>query len=388
MRAMQLLVSLAAIALVSSGAIASAQTNPIVQHYRAYMAALERGDLAGATTEAEAALAASEARDGGGGNTAVLALNLASVHVMADRADQALAPARRALELTRAGAQGVDPVLAELILARATLASNAVPAAAANLAAVVRRPEAAALAPGELYAAGQQLGNWALRHDDFALAREGWNLAGRYSEGSVFGERYGLGRARASEGIAILLGELRRTRSRIDEDEGLASHVLLSEAVRVLYPLSQVESPALELTLAQQTYAEARAWMIALESKLDADGYNVPDAPAEAQGDADGLSEIGPIDLTRPRCMMRVAANRLPSYPNSGQVAAVVLFFRTNEAGEIVSHQVAARAGAPEFAQAIERVLPRWRVERVEEGSAPNCRMTANLLQAVRFVMP
>jgi hypothetical protein len=174
----------------------------------------------------------------------------------------------------------------------------------------------------------------------------------------------------------------------MNEDEGHAAHALLSEAVGVLYPLSQVESPTLELTLAQQTYAEARAWMLALAAKLDADGYDVPEAPPEAQGDADGLSEIGAVDLARPRCMMRVVAARLPSYPNNSQVAAVVLFFRTNAQGEIVSHQIAARAGAPEFAAALERVIPRWRVERIEEGSSANCRMEANLLQTVRFVMP
>lgn len=46
---------------------ALAQSNPIVQHYRAYVAAMERGDLSAATAEAEAALAASEARDRDGG---------------------------------------------------------------------------------------------------------------------------------------------------------------------------------------------------------------------------------------------------------------------------------------------------------------------------------
>jgi hypothetical protein len=68
---------------------AAAQTpNPVVGHYRAYNAALERGDLATAETEARAALAASEMRDGDGGSTAVLALNLA--HVLLQRLLNAL----------------------------------------------------------------------------------------------------------------------------------------------------------------------------------------------------------------------------------------------------------------------------------------------------------
>lgn len=127
---------------------------------------------------------------------------------------------------------------------------------------------------------------------------------------------------------------------------------------------------------------------MALESKLDTDGHDVPDAPQEAQGDADGLSEIGPVDLARPRCMMRLDARRLPSYPRNSQVGAVMVFLRTNADGEIVSHQIAARAGAPEFAEAIERVLPHWRMVRIDENSAPNCRMEASILQGVRFVLP
>jgi hypothetical protein len=73
----------AAFAALLTVASATAQTNPVLQHYRAYAAALERGDLATATTEAQAALAASEARDGDGGRTAVLSLNLATVQLWA-----------------------------------------------------------------------------------------------------------------------------------------------------------------------------------------------------------------------------------------------------------------------------------------------------------------
>lgn len=378
-------VALAALFTVTG---ATAQTNPVVQHYRAYTAALERGDLATATTEAEAALAASEARDGDGGRTAVLSLNLATVHLWSGRPEQARPAAQRALDLARAGAQGVDPAMAELVLARSTLAIDNSADAAAQLSAVLTSPGAAALPAADLYSAAEHLGIWAIVHEDFDLAQSAWALAGAHPDGSAFGETYGLARARTSEGIAIIVGELnRRGRRPIDEDEGHAAHALLSEGVRLLLPLSQVESPGLELTLAQQTYSEARVWLFALEAKMDADGQHVPETPVEAQGDADGLREIGPVDLSRPRCLMRVRAVRRPEYPVYSQVAAVMVFFRVNAAGEIVSHQIAARAGSPEFAEAIERVVGRWRVERME-GSAPNCRMEANILQTVRFVQP
>ncbi|MGQ0534417.1 MAG: hypothetical protein ACT4OF_17255 [Caulobacteraceae bacterium] len=385
MRIAQYLMLVAASVSLGISPRASAQTNPVLQHYRSYIAALERGDLAAAATEAQAALAASEARDGDGGRTAVLSLNLATVHLMAGRPEQARPAARRALDLARAGAEGVDPMMAEIVLARSILATNPTAAAAARLHALLTNPAAQELPAREIYAAAEYLGDWGLAHGDFDLAQRAWALAGAHPEGSVFGERYGLGRARTSEGAAIIMDELDRS-GRFGQSEGDAAHALLSEAVRVLQPLSQVESPTFELTLAQQTYAVARAWMMALESKLYIDGQRVPETPTEAQGDADGLSEIGPIDLTRPRCMMRVIAEPQPRYPDYNQVAAVMLFFRVNAQGEIVAHQIAARAGSEEFAAAIERVVGRWRVERLPESPA-NCRVEANILQGVRFVL-
>jgi hypothetical protein len=146
-----------------------------------------------------------------------------------------------------------------------------------------------------------------------------------------------------------------------------------------------MESPNLELSVGQLAFSEARVWLMALESKMAADGQRVPQTPLEAQGDADGLSEIGPVDLTRPRCMMRVVAERMPRYPVGSGVAGVMLFFRVDANGEIVSHQIAATAGAAEFAEAVERVVGRWRIERME-NSAPDCRMESNILQGVQFV--
>lgn len=370
--------------------LASAQTSPIAQHYRAYVAALERGDLTTAATEAQAALDASQARDGDGGRTAVLAFNLANVHFQAGRYAEARPLAERALALAQAGAQGVDPLAAQFVIARSTLAlggeGRAGRDAAAALNALLTSPSAESLAVEDIYGAAAELGNWGLAHEDFEIAQSAWALAGAHAEGSPFGEAFGLGRARTSEGIAAVIAELRRNRL-IDEDEGHDAHALLSEAVRVLLPLARQEAPTLELTVAQQTYAEATAWMSALESKLAADGRRVPDTPTEAQGDGDGFSEVGPVDLTRPRCMMRIIANPLPAYPSNSQVGSVVVFFRIGADGQIASGQVAARAGSEQFAEAVERVIGRWRFERIAESPA-NCRMESNVLQTVRFVMP
>lgn len=369
-----------------------AQTSPIVQHYRAYLAALDRGDLEEATIAAQAALAASEARDGDGGRTAVLALNLASVQLMRTQYADARSSAERALALAQSGAEGVDPLLAQVVIARAGIgvggSSRAGQDAATALSALLASPDAQALSDADLYLAAAQLGNWGISNRNFDVAQNAWAIAGAHPAGSPLGESFGLGRARTNEALAIIAAELgQRGTHRIDRDDAETAHALLSEAVRILSPLAQVESPGLELTVSQQSFAVARAWLLALGAKMQVDGLRVPEAPVEAQGDADGLSEIGPLDLGRPRCLMRIVPDPVPRYPELSQVAAVVMFFRINASGEVVHHQVAARAGAEEFADAIERVAGRWRAERLPE-SAANCRMESSVLQSVRFVIP
>lgn len=375
-----------ALAAMCLAPLAAAQaSSPILEHYRAYTLALDRGDLNAAAVEAEAALAASQARDGDGGRTAILAYNAAAVYLQAGRYAEARPHAQRALSLAQAGARGVDLVLAQIAVARAVVAlegaSGAGRAAAAELNALLATPT---LTPADIYTPAAQLGNWGLANADYDLARSAWALAAGHSEGSPFGEAYGLGRARTNEAVAIIAGELADGR-RISQDDGDAAHALLSEAMRVLRPLTG-EVPGLQLTVAQQTYSEARVWLSALESKLDADGRRVPERPAEAQGDADGMSEVGPVDLTRPRCLMRLVGEPAPRYPDLGQVGSVMLFMRINANGEVASHQIAARAGSEEFAEAVERVAGQWRVERLD-ASAPNCRMESNVLQLIRFVV-
>lgn len=367
---------------------ASAQQSSAVQHYRAYLSALERGDVQAAASEAQLALEASQARDGDGGRTAVLALNVATSRLAAGDAAAATQAAQYALNLARGGADGVNVDFAELILARANLALGAEDAAAVyaeRLSALLNAPSAETLDDQEVYLAGTQLGNWGLEHSSYELAQRGWAAAGARPSGSPSGAAFGLGRARTYEAISIILNELDRHRlGRFSQEDAYDAHALLSEAARALRPLTD-ESPSLELTAAQQMYAESRAWISALEALLMSEGVPVPEAPEEAQGDADGWSEVGAVDLTRPRCQMRLVASPLPRYAISAQVAAVVVFFRVNAAGEIEHSQIAARAGAEQFATEVERVVGRWRVER-EEGSTPNCRMESNILRTIRFV--
>jgi hypothetical protein len=117
-----------ALLILGLATAAGAQTpNPIIEHYRAYRAALERNDLAAAEAAAISALEASEARDGDGGRTGVLVYNLATVRFARNDLSGALAPARRALELAQLrgeAASSVSPILARLLVGRAELAAD------------------------------------------------------------------------------------------------------------------------------------------------------------------------------------------------------------------------------------------------------------------------
>ena len=221
MRTVCFLIMAVAVALAPQPAFA--QQNSVIEHYRAYNAALERGDVSTAAREAQAALDASQARDGDGGRTAVLALNLATVRLLAGEHDQARMAAQRALDLAHVGAGGVNAALAELIIARANLSMATGPeavAAARQLDALLWAPAAEGLPDSDVYLAGEQLGDWAFANRDWVLAQRGWSAAGARAAGAARGENYGLGRARTREGIAILVPELRGRRE-LDRDTAM-----------------------------------------------------------------------------------------------------------------------------------------------------------------------
>jgi TonB family protein len=377
------------LAAIVTIAQASAQTPTAMEHYRAYRAALERGDLAAAENEAEQGLAIAEAN--GDPRTAVFALNLATTRITRGDRAGALAPARRALSLAQAGADGVDPTFAEVVVGRAELA-NSGQAGADRLSRIILNDAASALAVDEVYPAAAELGHWLLLNRQPDLAAEAWSVAGANASGSLFGEAYGRGNARTWEAASIIIDEVgyRSGRHRINAVRAQQAYALLTEAYLALRPLSQQEAPGLELTVAQQAFAQTMAWRSALHAKLVADGQHIPPQPPEAQGDADGNAELGPVDLTAPRCLVNMISRPAPQYPaaelEDAQLGVVVLRLRLDADGEVLSHQVAARAGSEGFVRPVERVADRWRFER-REDSPPNCRMPQSLLVPVSFMI-
>lgn len=368
-------------------ASASAQTpSPIVAHYRAYQAALERDDLAGAETSATEALAAAEA--GNDARIGALAFNLGALRLMRGNASGALAPAQRALALAHQyPGNGLSPTLANLLVARIELA-QAVPDASARLYAALDAAQTAQLPASEISDAAIELALWSETNQRYDLALTTWSIADNFAEGSRYPEAFARARAKLGQAIAIIQAELSDgNRSHFDADNTADALHQLYEACRLLQDLAAQDLPSGEITLAQQTYAQVLAWSAVLRSKVRSDGMRLPDF-AVAQGDADGMVEdIGaPASSARPRCMIQTAFLREIEFPSGaaarGELAGASVRLRINEAGELVDATVVAIVGSQAFVDAINRA--RWSVRR-RADSDPNCRMEMSIIRSIAF---
>ncbi len=371
---------------LSAGAAMAQQS--VADHYRAYQAALERSDLAAAEAAAGEALAASQARDGDGGATAVLALNLATVRFLNNDAEGALAPAQRALDLAQArgDASRVSPVLARLVLGRVQLALNQ-PDAAPRVLAALEEAQAAQADPSEIYDAAVQLGRFSLRTKSYPQARHAWSIAANYAEGARFEPAYALAHAQVGGAAAIVLDDIVRSgraRDRLTRETAVLARRELNESIALLQPMAEIESPDGAMTLAQSTYAEALAWRALVRAKADADGLLLPREDPEAQGD--GAREIDvPIPAVSPRCLVRFRFNgniaRLIPEQNlrDGAFAGLAIRYRISEAGQVTASDTVAIVGPEAFSQLVENSWRFWRVERLD-ASPPNCRMAMTVI--------
>lgn len=378
---------------------ASAQPapNPIVQHYRAYQAALDANDLAGAEREAAAALAASEARDGDGGRTAVLSLNLASVRFLNNNAAGAVEPGRRALAISRSVGEArsnVSPVLAQLIVGRAELAAGDA-TAAARLASALEAAQEARLDPAEIYDAAVDLGAWTFIRERFAESRQAWSVAAEYADGSRFGAQFSRANALTGGAAAMFMEELRALRRNEHLSEEVASDAwqMLNEALVALRPLAEMNTEG-EVTLAQRAYAQSLAWRSVLSARLQVDGLERP-VYTEAQGDADGLSEVDVpgMGAAQPRCLVNIRVRNVNGIipgdaivQDGGAIAGLAIRYRINDSGGIDDIQTLAIVGSESFAESVERRYRNWRVERREDSPA-NCRMAMSVIRPMSFVI-
>lgn len=376
-------------ALLCNTATAQTTPNAVIENFRAYRAAIARNDLAAADTAAAAALAASEAQDGDGGRTGVLALNLALLRL--DRGDHvgSLQPAQRAYTLAQAGATGVDIQLAHLTAARARLGAENNRQASEEMAAALEAA-AGANAPVEtLQPAAIDYAMWTFAHERYEQSQAAWAMIGASAVGDSDGASYLRGRAKIGEGASLFMQAVSGRRSgRQDLIEG---HDALSEAYRLLQPLAEIETPPDQMSLAQLAYAEAVAWDAASHAVFRTRGWEIPDAE-EAQGDADGFIEFQSGGALAPRCMLTFDSERINSnlFPQrelmNNQVGGLVVRFVVDEAGVVQRSDVVSRVGSPGFVRAVNSLNGTWEVTRAE-ASTPGCRMNMTVFRSVAFVI-
>jgi tetratricopeptide (TPR) repeat protein len=383
----------AALTLACLGATAHAQPaaapNPIVQHYRAYQAALDRQDLPAAEREAAAALQASVERYGDEGRTAVLALNLAGVRLMQKRYAEAIEPAAKAVALaeSQGAATGVDPLVARLMLGRAELRQGG--AAVERLATTIERSLAAPDVATEAYDAAVELGAYAFDTRQYGVSHDAWRAAVQLAPAATNNSRVlaaaaqigqaGAGimqRATTTDGARAGVNAAGRT-----PNTYAAYGDLLVDAMDDLHDVAMQAAPDDGLTLAQNLYGQAMAWRGVVQAKLASD--RVDDRPPGREPRKTAL-EIGAARFEGTPCVVQLVAEPPPRFPNEiaseGGVGSVVLKLKSDAQGAIERVQPAGAVGGQAFVDAVVAVAGEWRYDK-GAGSPAGCRM-----QMERFV--
>ncbi len=390
---------IAAVLLLAVPPVAAQTHNPVLAHYREYSAALERGDLAAAETAGRAALTASEQRDGDGGSTAVLALNLAHILLEQNKPVEAAAPAQRALSIAQASGESarIDPLVAELAVQRAALPSAA-PESGEQFWFVLLRANEGGARSDSVYDAATDLGRWASDHDQFELAARAWRVASNASPGDDAEAILARAEALRGLGAALLLRDIARNRTvviggltrRSDTSEADTSPMEpLIEAVRITRPLARVPGPTDALTNTQYSFAVSLALMNAARARLGSmNGWEETTRMtdwSELSGIA--LPHAGQENATL--CTMNVMPTSALRFPREAQnrygVGAVVMRFALASDGTILSAEPIASAGGDAFLNEARRV--QWRTSR-REDAAPGCAPPAVSFRSIAFVFP
>lgn len=374
--------------------MAQAPTDPIMTNYRAYRAAVEAGDLAGAETAAHAAWDAASASDANGSRTGVLALNYAKVALANNHRQAALPPARQAAAIADSGGGGLDPVSARLALGRAELSLNRGEEGAGRILAALEEARNRAELGPDAFESATDLGEWALNEEHYTIAADAFGKAATFAGFSPGDPNLALGDSRTAEAVSLIalatsteIDEWGRgigaTGSTIRGSDQRGAYQRAQEALvaaeEALIPIAFQPSSEAGLTVAQRSYAVARAWRTVINARLTSNNQNrlpEPDVTAYLR-----LPGSGPL------CSMAVISEPMPRYPqsaaNRGEFGAVVTRILTDENGGIRDIRVAA-AIPDRFQSPVERVAPRWRVERAA-GAPANCRVQPVIFHTIMF---
>ena len=349
---------LLASALAMAGAATAQDTaDPVKAAYHDYVVARDKGDLSAAEAAGARALAASEARDGAGASTAVLALNLAMVRLDLKHYAEAVAPARRAVELANAGAKGVDPVQAGLTLAEAELTANPKgdESAAANaLQAADIRMDLDDFA----YPAAVALAKAAVQTHQWRNEVSAWSAAAVHARGAHSDTDMVRGRALTQEAIAFT--NLRQ----FDE-----AHARIGEALPLLAKYAPESGDYDKVTIGEFFLADA----IALDRAI-----NVLE-PRYSRDDGGKRRYVRKDLAGSPAvCGGRVEPHPMPTYPDrsqrEGEIGAVVLRLKIDASGKVIALKALSTVINPDFRKAVEDPKLRWSWSP-DTNKNPGCRV-------------
>jgi hypothetical protein len=384
-------------AAMAGTALAQAPVDPVVSHFRAYRAALDAGEMVKADVEAEAALAASIARDGDGGRTGVLAMNLVQVRLDRGLPRAAYEPALRAFSIVsaRGAASGLDPLIVRLALGRAELAVSGA-AGEQSLLAALSEGERRTDIDGPIHAAAAALGVWAAAVGRTETARRAWALAGRFAAGSPAGATLARAEARLGEALAIIAANMERESPIAvgmkfpPPGNYTFAEAALIDAIEATEPLANVaDAPRDEMTLAQTIYARALVWRAIMFARLrdEADRAALAAHGREARPWAGARRTAPSANAT---CAITITAEPKPQYPAAALstlgVGAVVTRTLFDEAGQAIDIRAAAAAPSPRFSGAVGGAAPLWRAARAA-GNPPGCVMPRVAFTTTMFTL-
>lgn len=398
----------------AAGAQQPATPSPVMQHYRAYRAALDQGNLQAAETEAASALAASVEQHGDGGHTGVLAVNLAGVRLTLNENAAAVEPARRALTIaeTQGAASGVNTTTARLLLGRAELPDGGVAAQDRLTQAIVAARDGADI-EGEAYPATVELGATAYASGRYALARDAWATSRLFVGGSQVNRAYALAVADIGEAMArfrlqekrpvrvstgALLGSTSGSTQTVGAkltpaQEYAQIDAMFTEALDLLHDQAMADERGGALTLAQGMYAQAMAWKCVLLAKLQSERR----LEFKVLQPKHSRTEVAATGAQSQECKRRLVAVPLPRYPTEvrvedGELAehvddgvgVVVLKLLSDETGKVVRVQVAASVGGQAYLDSVNAVVGQW-FFAAEDPTDAACRLPREVFTAIPF---
>jgi len=368
-----------AIAWASDAPGAFAQTapaaDPVIAAYKDYKSAEQRGDDAAADAALVRALALSQARDGDGGSTAILAMDLATLRMETDHKADALVPAKRALALARAGAKGVDELSARLMVGEAELAVQPRSDDADLVAALHDADSRGADIDDDAYPAAVALASAASQTGRWANAESAWKSAERHIHGVPGDPDRALAAAYRGEGLTL-----------IGAGKDAEANEVLAKALVLLTPLTPESADAAEVTTAELDLANIMAWRAVVRARQFSEA---PNADPRRRGAPDADADPPGLPGRPPLCRGTVAAKPLPTFPNDmlqmWSVGAGVVRLQTDDAGAVTRAVVLAAVPGDEFQRSLMDPTVHWDFTPAAHQT-PGCRLaSADRLVVVVF---